>query len=291
MGPLKTRKGPGGSVHRTAVHPPEQRQPLQPDRYQRAPGAADAAQPGQPAVAKHEQPVKHGVDRAGQQGNHHHRLGLVDAGAVAIEYAVGGEGRQGAGRDRDELGGHQLHRRFELHVGINQRGQQRQRHGDQTGRQPFPQPLAHQVRNFVMLARTHVVCHQRVDRQQQSQQREDDQVPDRDAEGHPGEVLCRSVSGHGHVGHRHADRGQLAHQDGPGQCPQGAGFLQGACAHTGHRRLARDCSRRGHAFVAAGRRKPDDIFQQRLLKVFHVGFCRFCALYKVCPMSQSGYFV
>lgn len=66
---------------------------------------------GQAPVAEDEQPVTEHVESQPEEGNHHHWLGLVNAGAVAVQGAVGGKRRQAKADDVHE------HRGLLVHIG------------------------------------------------------------------------------------------------------------------------------------------------------------------------------
>jgi len=143
----------------------------------------DHAQPsppsrGKPQFPKYQQPVDGGVEHQSQQRNHHHRFGLVDAGAVAVQHAVAGECRQAIAHHPHKAFGHIAHHRVDGH-GIKHQGSALGNHpGHGTHYERLPQALAHHMRHRIPLACARVAGHQRVDRHDQAHQGEDQDVPD-----------------------------------------------------------------------------------------------------------------
>ena len=167
----------------------------------------------------------------GGEGNHHQRLGLVQADAVAVQHAVAGKGGQGQAGGAHEVAGQFTHRRLQRHVLKNKRCRQGGGARAQAHAQGLPQRLAHHVRHLVEGPGADVVGHDRAHRHHHANQGDDGHVPDGDAQRNTGQVLGRGVTRHRHIQHRHADGRQLSDQDRPGQLPQGACFGADACAH------------------------------------------------------------
>ena len=126
--------------------------------------------------------------------------------------------------DADEVVCQATHGRFDVQMVEQQGSGVRNRHRQQPHSDSLPQRLPHHMWNLRMLSRTDVLRHDRIDRHQHADQRDDDDVPYRATERHTGQVLCRRMPGHGDVGHAHAHGCELPDQDRPGQFPQGRGF-------------------------------------------------------------------
>ena len=223
--PFEMGKWKGGAVRRAAANPKQHAQQVEPHRHQGGPSATQAAHRRKAQVAEHQYPTEQHVKRQSQQRHHHHGFGLVDAGAVAVKHAVGRKSGQPKTGNQHKVLRHSAGVRFQRHPSKNQLGGLQDRGGNQPQQQAFPERLAHHMRHLPQVLRTHMVGYGGVDRHQQADQGDDDNIPQRHAQGHTGQVLRRNMAGHRHCGHRHTDVGQLPHQNWPGQSPQRAHFI------------------------------------------------------------------
>lgn len=222
--PFPVRERVGRAVGRRVAYPRQHGEQHHPHAQRGRDGAADSAQGREAPVAEDEQPVDEDVDAQAHDGDQHHRQGLVDAGAVAVQRAVGRERRQADADDVHEQLGLALHVRRQVQVGEQQGGDVGQRGRDQADAQRFPQRLPHRVRDLAQVAGADVVRDDAVDRHHDAADGDQDDRPDRRAQRHRRQLVGAGVAGHGDVGHTHADGGQLADQHGPGQAPQRGGF-------------------------------------------------------------------
>ena len=128
-------------------------------------------------MAEHQYPAKRYVERQGQQRHHHHGLGLVDTGAVTVQHAVGCKGWQTKTGDQHKILRHCARVGFQRHPRKNQLCRLQSDSGEDSQQQAFPQGLAHHMRYLRKLLRAHVVGHRGVDRHQQPDEGNDDDVP------------------------------------------------------------------------------------------------------------------
>ena len=222
IGPVRglvARKRQGGPVGGRAPYPPHNCRQVKPDTQQRGPGTAHATQARKTQLAEYQQPVDADIEQQGQQGNHHQRLGLVHARAVAVEHPVGTKRRQCKTDHRHKVPRQHPHPGFDVQLPEHQRGGIRHQHRHQPDEQRLPQSLAHHAWNARELLRAQVLRNHRVDRHQHPHERDDHDMPDRHPQRHARQVLRRGMPSHGYIGHAHTHGGQLVDQDRPGQLP------------------------------------------------------------------------